>query len=111
MTDQVKIAVVGAGYWGKNLVRNFEGLGVLGLICDSRMENLEAFSERYPEILLSDSFQSVLEDTSMEAVAIAILVWRRARCAGYHRPVDHWRARVCLADRRDRETEAEIDKP
>ena len=71
MTDQVKIAVVGAGYWGKNLVRNFEGLGVLGLICDSRKENLETFSGRYPEVLLSDSFQSVLEDTSVEAVAIA----------------------------------------
>ncbi|RPJ09991.1 MAG: gfo/Idh/MocA family oxidoreductase, partial [Deltaproteobacteria bacterium] len=28
------LAVIGSGYWGKNLVRNFHNLGVLKLICD-----------------------------------------------------------------------------
>ncbi|MDZ4132068.1 MAG: gfo/Idh/MocA family oxidoreductase, partial [Dethiobacteria bacterium] len=32
---QVKIAVVGGGYWGKNLVRNFYELGALQTICDT----------------------------------------------------------------------------
>jgi UDP-2-acetamido-3-amino-2,3-dideoxy-glucuronate N-acetyltransferase len=71
MSGNVKIAVVGAGYWGKNLVRNFANLGVLRVICDSRMESLKAFSESYPDVLLSDSFQSVLEDGSVAGVAIA----------------------------------------
>ena len=30
----IKVAVVGSGYWGKNLVRNFHSLGALGAICD-----------------------------------------------------------------------------
>jgi UDP-2-acetamido-3-amino-2,3-dideoxy-glucuronate N-acetyltransferase len=69
--DQVKVAVVGAGYWGKNLVRNFEGIGVLGTICDSQKETLDMFSERYPEVPVTSSFRSVLEDASVTAVAIA----------------------------------------
>ncbi len=29
-----KIAVLGCGYWGKNLVRNFQGTGALDMVCD-----------------------------------------------------------------------------
>ncbi len=71
MNEQVKIAVAGAGYWGKNLVRNFDSLGVLGLICDNQKETLETFSENYPHVPITDSFNSVLEDDSVTAVAIA----------------------------------------
>ena len=34
------IAVIGNGYWGKNLVRNFHALGVLKCVCDTRSEAL-----------------------------------------------------------------------
>ena len=34
MSEQIQIAVAGAGYWGKNLVRNFASIGVLSAICD-----------------------------------------------------------------------------
>jgi len=34
MQSQTKIAVVGCGYWGKNLVRNFHALGALAYVCD-----------------------------------------------------------------------------
>ncbi len=71
MNEQVKIAVAGAGYWGKNLVRNFDSLGVLGLICDNQKETLKTFSEKYPHVPITDSFNSVLEDDSVTAVAIA----------------------------------------
>ena len=67
----MKIAVVGAGYWGKNLVRNFHSLGVLGVICDTQKKTLEAFPEHYPDVPVKDSFQSVLEDSSVIGVAIA----------------------------------------
>ena len=36
-----KIAVIGNGYWGRNLVRNFHALGVLKCVCDSRPEALQ----------------------------------------------------------------------
>jgi UDP-2-acetamido-3-amino-2,3-dideoxy-glucuronate N-acetyltransferase len=35
------IAVIGNGYWGKNLVRNFHALGALKCVCDSRTEALQ----------------------------------------------------------------------
>ena len=71
MPEKIKIAVAGAGYWGKNLVRNFDSLGVLSVICDNQKETLKAFSEKYPQVQTTDSFQSVLEDGSVTAVAIA----------------------------------------
>src|SRR5947209_3433117 len=39
--SSINVAVVGAGYWGKNLVRNFHDLGVLALVCDAN-RSLEA---------------------------------------------------------------------
>ncbi|KKL84888.1 hypothetical protein LCGC14_1960260, partial [marine sediment metagenome] len=42
------IAVIGAGYWGKNLVRNFHELGSLHTICDSETRTLLDFSNKYP---------------------------------------------------------------
>jgi len=34
-TKNIRIAVIGSGYWGKNLVRNFEALGSLSMVCDA----------------------------------------------------------------------------
>ena len=44
------IAVIGSGYWGKNLVRNYYYLDVLKVICDKDEERLELFSKQYPGI-------------------------------------------------------------
>ena len=44
------VAVVGSGYWGKNLVRNFHNLGAVRLICDRNEMVLEKFREQYPEV-------------------------------------------------------------
>ena len=71
MNEQIKIAVAGAGYWGKNLVRNFNALEVLGLICDNQKGTLDHFSEQYPHVPVTNSLKSVLEDDSVTAVAIA----------------------------------------
>ena len=43
-----RVAVVGTGYWGKNLVRNFHAIDALGAICDSSEETLHRFGEQYP---------------------------------------------------------------
>ncbi|MFC1859304.1 hypothetical protein ACFL9U_14940 [Thermodesulfobacteriota bacterium] len=42
-TDPPKIAVIGTGYWGKNLVRNFHQFGALKLICDKNETLLDQF--------------------------------------------------------------------
>jgi UDP-2-acetamido-3-amino-2,3-dideoxy-glucuronate N-acetyltransferase len=43
----IKVVVVGSGYWGKNLVRNFNALGALAAICDNDprvLHNLMTYS-------------------------------------------------------------------
>ena len=65
------VAVVGAGYWGKNLVRNFHALNALGAICDSDPERLESFKQQYPSAKMFNAYSDVLNDATIHAVAIA----------------------------------------
>jgi UDP-2-acetamido-3-amino-2,3-dideoxy-glucuronate N-acetyltransferase len=65
------VAVIGSGYWGKNLVRNFAGIGALGTVCDSHPETLRALGEQYPQCRTRTSYSDVLRDESIHAVAIA----------------------------------------
>jgi predicted dehydrogenase len=69
----VRVAVVGLGYWGPNLVRNLFELPAaeIGLVCDLRAEALGKIERRYPSVRGTRSFQDVLEDSSIEAVVIA----------------------------------------
>jgi len=66
-----QVAVVGAGYWGKNLVRNFQSLNALGAICDNDVERLGAFKQQYPTARTFSAYSDVLTDRSIRAVAIA----------------------------------------
>jgi UDP-2-acetamido-3-amino-2,3-dideoxy-glucuronate N-acetyltransferase len=66
-----QIAVIGAGYWGKNLVRNFHSLNALGAICDSDRERLESFRQQYPTVRIFSAYSEVLTETTIRAVAIA----------------------------------------
>jgi len=65
------VAVVGAGYWGKNLVRNFANLNALKAVCDNNTETLRTLSEQYPQCRTLTSYQEVLGDESITAVAVA----------------------------------------
>jgi len=65
------ICVVGCGYWGKNLVRNFARLGVLNIICDSDTELLEHVASQYPDIGTETEFQKVLDNPGIKGVVIA----------------------------------------
>lgn len=69
--SKVRIMHVGAGYWGKNLIRNFHGLGALELICDNEKGTLARFSEQYPDVRSCGSFDEALSDGSVDAVSIA----------------------------------------
>jgi len=65
------IAVVGCGYWGKNLVRNFFELGSLHTICDTEEERLREFASRYPQAGTTQDFSQVLGNEEIRGVAIA----------------------------------------
>lgn len=67
MTEQVlaRVAVIGCGYWGKNLVRNFSDLSVLAAVCDESSERARQFSEKYG--VHAHTLEGVLGDTRISA--------------------------------------------
>ena len=67
----VKVATVGMGYWGRNLVRSFHELGALGVICDTDPSRAPAARERYPDVPFVPDYAAVLADQSLDAVALA----------------------------------------
>jgi UDP-2-acetamido-3-amino-2,3-dideoxy-glucuronate N-acetyltransferase len=69
--SRVQVAVVGVGYWGKNLVRNFHELGALGALCDSNRRTEEDYKKKYPDVRFGTDYQEVLCDSSIQAVALA----------------------------------------
>jgi UDP-2-acetamido-3-amino-2,3-dideoxy-glucuronate N-acetyltransferase len=73
MKDQPisRVAVVGSGYWGQNLVRNFHDLRALVAICDKDEGQQRALKEEYPGCQIFSSYAEVLRDDTIEAVAIA----------------------------------------
>ncbi len=63
---------MGAGYWGKNLVRNYHELGVLRTVCDMKGEARNALRESYPDVGLTSSFSDILADDAIQGVVIAL---------------------------------------
>ncbi|MDA0321726.1 MAG: Gfo/Idh/MocA family oxidoreductase [Verrucomicrobia bacterium] len=75
----LNIGVVGTGYWGKNLVRNLNELGVLRAICDVDTDALARISESYPDIAARASFDTLLDDPDLDAVVISTPAVTHAR--------------------------------
>jgi predicted dehydrogenase len=73
MAPSVGLAVIGAGYWGPNLVRNAMATPAVEVryLCDLDEERARAVLGRYSTIASTDSFDRVLDDPSVQAVAIA----------------------------------------
>jgi UDP-2-acetamido-3-amino-2,3-dideoxy-glucuronate N-acetyltransferase len=87
-TDIARVAVLGCGYWGKNLVRNFAELGALAAICDPAAAAAEPLARRYSAAVAE--VDAVLRDTEIDGVAIAAPaalhaeLAQRALAAGKH---------------------------
>ena len=69
----ISIGVIGYGYWGPNLVRNFaEAPGArVGFVTDMRPERLAQLTARYPTAKVSTDYRDLISDASVDAVAIA----------------------------------------
>jgi len=65
------VAVIGGGYWGKNLIRNFHQLGALKLICDKNETLLANFKEKYSDADICFALNDVLSRDDIGAVVIA----------------------------------------
>src|SRR5436190_1208771 len=66
-----KIAVLGCGYWGQNLVRNFFELGSLDLICDTAEAGRARARETAPTVEVLDNFETVFKREDIKAVVLA----------------------------------------
>lgn len=67
----LKIAVIGCGSWGKNLVRNFYELGALNMVCDKSPDALSSILMQYPDIKTTLDIDQILKSKKIRAVAIA----------------------------------------
>ena len=65
------IAVIGCGYWGQNLIRNFAELGSLHTICDSNAETLSRLEQLYSNINQETDFERVLGNREIHGVVIS----------------------------------------
>jgi len=66
-----KVAVLGCGNWGKNLVRNFAQLGALAAVCDTDKQRLAQIAREYKEIKTTSDFKTLLDEPNIKAVVIA----------------------------------------
>ena len=69
MTEQ-RIAVIGCGVWGRNIVRNFYNLGVLDTVCDIDEENRKKVLEQYPGVNVTNDFNEIINNKDITAVAV-----------------------------------------
>ena len=70
---QINVAIIGYGYWGPNLVRNFNELENARILycCDLREERLQEVKNKYPSIEVTTDYNEVLKSKKVDAVIIA----------------------------------------
>ena len=76
-TKEVNIAVVGCGYWGPNLIRNFRSLPGCNvkLACDKDQKRLAYVRHLYPEINTTIDYDVLINDAEINAICVATPVW------------------------------------
>src|SRR5271167_3278653 len=76
MTRKLKVGVVGCGYWGPNLIRNFRSLPdcQLKIMCDLSQQRLLHLKTLYPEVQRSMDYDHMLNGVELDAVVIATAV-------------------------------------
>lgn len=72
-TPAIRIAQIGIGYWGKNLLRNFASVPGARVVmaCDARPEVLDAVTRDYPGVLTTTRFEEVVASDEADAVVVA----------------------------------------
>lgn len=65
-----KIAVIGCGVWGRNIVRNFYNLNVLDTVCDIDDENLKKVTQEYDGVKITKDYNDIINNPEITAVAV-----------------------------------------
>jgi predicted dehydrogenase len=73
VASPIRLAVVGAGHWGPNLIRNFDNPphSTVRLVVDREASRLEQVRARFPQVKATESFDEIVADRTIDAVVIA----------------------------------------
>lgn len=69
----VRVGIIGHGYWGPNLVRNFHDLSTVELVavCDAKEDRLRTLAKKFPHVKLTTNYQDLISNRSIDALIIA----------------------------------------
>ena len=72
-SSKMKVAVIGVGYWGPNLIRNFNSISdvEVSLVCDTNEDRLHYVRKMYPGIRVSKDFKDATRGSDIDLVCIA----------------------------------------
>jgi UDP-2-acetamido-3-amino-2,3-dideoxy-glucuronate N-acetyltransferase len=65
------LAVIGAGYWGQNLARNFNALGALHTLCDSSTDTLASYGSQFSTVAKTSEVKAVLQNPAVRKVVVS----------------------------------------
>lgn len=73
----IRVGVIGYGYWGPQIVRNFQGSkdGAVTVICDKNPDTLNRAKQAYPHLRVTTDLCDVLASPDVDAVAVVTPVW------------------------------------
>jgi predicted dehydrogenase len=76
-SDVVRVGVIGYGYWGPNIVRNFHGMETCEVVavCDRSPAALKRVARLYPGVQLTTDAAEILTSSEIDAVAVVTPVW------------------------------------
>jgi predicted dehydrogenase len=76
-TSAIRVGVLGYGYWGPNIVRNFHGQGQSRVVsvCDQSPKSLQRVRQSYPDMHVTSDCNELLRSTEVDAVAVVTPVW------------------------------------
>jgi predicted dehydrogenase len=75
--DMLRVGVIGYGYWGPNIVRNFHGQeqSRVVAVCDRSPQSVQRVRRAYPEIPVTNNFSDLVTATDIDAIAVVTPVW------------------------------------
>jgi predicted dehydrogenase len=83
LTKTIRVGVIGAGYWGPNIVRNLhEAPGAEAVaVADLSPERLDAIHKRFPAVRVTTDYRTLLDDPSIDAICVVTPVGTHRRLA------------------------------
>jgi predicted dehydrogenase len=83
LSNPVRVGVIGAGYWGPNIVRNLhEAPGAEAVaVADLSKDRLDAISKRFPAVRVTTNYREIIEDPSIDAICVVTPVGTHRKLA------------------------------